>query len=440
MLSYSFPPRQAPSTFRVIRFTRHLPSFGWRCVVVAPRAECCATRDDGLLSQIQPLTEVYRFACRDPREHLGKWMEQNTGAQGSARYTTVKALDRLFSMVCVPDSRVLGVSRLLRIAMKVIHDRRVDAIWLTGPPFGLFSIVPALKRRSGLPIVLDLRDPWTTSPIRYQGRNRWKRVLERRLERRQFTTADRVILNTQFALREYQAVYPEFEADKWAVLPNTFDPEDFADIRPERFSRCVLLHAGNSGGIRTAKWLFQAMGNLRRAGSINPGCFRYISYGPGGRDEHEAASLAGVTDMVEFRGARTHAEVLSAMSGADVLLLLVGEGHEASIPSKLYEYLAVERPILMAGPPSCAAADVIRETGMGEVVAHDDTDALASYLRRMLRGHRTGSQQDHQGVRAYQSRSVSAVLAGILDELVKARADAESLNGLRRTCGEEVQV
>lgn len=427
MLSYSYPPRQAPSTFRVIRFTRYLPEFGWRCVVVTPKSECHATRDDELMKQIHPLTEVHRFACGDPGEHLRKWMEQHGDASGGAFYTAVKALDRLISLACVPDSRVLSASRLLREAMRVIRRRHVDAVWVTAPPFSIFSIVPALKRLTGLPVVLDLRDPWTTSVLHYQGRNRWKSGLDRRREGRIFELADRVILNTRYAQRQYQALYPDLDASRWGVLPNTYDPEDFSDIKPERFAPKVLLHAGNSGGIRTARWLIEAMGRLRREGLMDPTSFRYISYGPGGRDEHEAASREGVSDMVEFRGSRPHHEVLAAMSGSEALLLLVGEGHDASIPSKLYEYMAVGRPILMAGPRKCAAADVVRETGLGRVVALDDIESLTSCLRNLLSGCLGDVRPNQDGVQAYQTRSVSRALAGVLDALVPDGRDVASL-------------
>ena len=421
MLSYSYPPRRSASTFRVIRFTRHLPEFGWRCVVVTPHAECYPGCDDELLKQVHPLTEVHRFACGDPAEHLKRWMTHHEYASGGAMYLSVKVLHRLIDKACVPDSRVLGSRRLLRESLKVISRQRVDAVWLTGPPFSTFGIVPALKRKTGLPVMLDLRDPWTTG-LRYSGLSRWKYSLERRQERRAFELADRVILNTHYALNQYRALYPDLNPERWGVLPNTYDPEDFSGIQPERFPKKVLLHAGMSGGIRTARWLIEAMGRLRREGRVDPESFRYISYGPGGHEEHEAVAQAGVGDMVEFRGSRPHREVLSAMTGSDALLLLVGKGHEASIPSKLYEYMAVGRPVLMAGPPDCAAADVIRETGIGKVVPLEDTDGLISCLKDILDGRLTERRSQHEGVKAYQTRSVVQSLASLLDALVANRA------------------
>lgn len=416
MVSQAYPPRFAAGNFRVLRFARFLPEFGWECVVITPAEACHPAVNPRLMEQVNPATEVWRYRCGDPAEHLRKWTQSRRDRFGRMTRGFTRALGRLLDAIFVPDTRMLSVGRIRRTACRVTETRRVDAIWITGPPFGHFLAGPVLKRRFGIPLVLDLRDPWTTSPIRYGGRNGWKLKPERRMEARLFQLADRVVLNTHHVRRDYQVLYPHLDLAKWCVLPNTYDPEDFASVQPEKHQQRVFLHAGVSGGIRTAKWLIAAIGQLRRQGLVAPDSFRYVSYGPGGRDEHEAAAAAGVRDMVEFRGARPHQEVLSAMKGADVLVLLVGRGHEASIPSKLYEYLAAGRPVLMAGPPDSAAAALVRETNVGPVVALDDTETLAINIGEMLAGRASVPNVDV--IAAYQSRSVTRSLADTLNNLV----------------------
>jgi glycosyltransferase involved in cell wall biosynthesis len=76
-----------------------------------------------------------------------------------------------------------------------------------------------------------------------------------------------------------------------------------------------------------------------------------------------------------------------------VLLLLVpdaGGRGKGVLSGKVFEYLAAGRPILAAVPPDGAAADLIRETGAGVVVAPDDVGgmrlALESFHARFLDG------------------------------------------------------
>ena len=68
-------------------------------------------------------------------------------------------------------------------------------------------------------------------------------------------------------------------------------------------------------------------------------------------------------------------------SEANLLLLPEAAGRGRVVPSgKIFEYLAAERPILAAVPPDGAAADLVRETGAGVVVAPDDERGLREAL------------------------------------------------------------
>src|SRR5258708_4657847 len=72
------------------------------------------------------------------------------------------------------------------------------------------------------------------------------------------------------------------------------------------------------------------------------------------------------------------ASSMSTSPRGDVLIELA---RGKDIPSgKLYEYIAARRPILAAVPPDGAAANLIRETGLGIVVAPDDVDGLRQAL------------------------------------------------------------
>ena len=60
------------------------------------------------------------------------------------------------------------------------------------------------------------------------------------------------------------------------------------------------------------------------------------------------------------------------------------------LSGKVFEYLAAERPILAVVPPDGAAADLIRETGAGVVVAPDDIDGIERELVAMRDRWRAG--------------------------------------------------
>jgi glycosyltransferase involved in cell wall biosynthesis len=64
------------------------------------------------------------------------------------------------------------------------------------------------------------------------------------------------------------------------------------------------------------------------------------------------------------------------------------------LTGKIYEYLAAERPILAVVPVDGAAAQLVRDTDAGVVVAPDDVAAMREALLDLDRRWREGSLGD----------------------------------------------
>jgi glycosyltransferase involved in cell wall biosynthesis len=91
----------------------------------------------------------------------------------------------------------------------------------------------------------------------------------------------------------------------------------------------------------------------------------------------------GLGDRLELLDYLPHRRALELQrdSEANLLLLPDAAGRGRVVPSgKIFEYLAAERPILAAVPPTGAAANLIRESGAGIVVAPDDVAGIREAL------------------------------------------------------------
>jgi glycosyltransferase involved in cell wall biosynthesis len=137
------------------------------------------------------------------------------------------------------------------------------------------------------------------------------------------------------------------------------------------------------GGVMPGRGLEQAIDALPRAPEL---VLRVV--GPG-RDSYRAglarrARAAGVGDRVELAPAVPAADVLAAVEGAAVGLMLIQpvcRSYELTLPNKLFEYAAAGIPILASDLP--VIGPLVRDQAIGEVVPPGDLELIAAAMLRL---------------------------------------------------------
>lgn len=114
---------------------------------------------------------------------------------------------------------------------------------------------------------------------------------------------------------------------------------------------------------------------------------RIVGGHPGERDLgrlRELASARGVADRIEFTGLVPPGDVARWLAASDVLVLpnrATAVSASYTSPLKLFEYLAVGRPIVASSLP--AIAEVLRDGENAILVPPDDAAALAAAIGRL---------------------------------------------------------
>jgi glycosyltransferase involved in cell wall biosynthesis len=121
----------------------------------------------------------------------------------------------------------------------------------------------------------------------------------------------------------------------------------------------------------------------------------------------ELARRLGVADRIEWTGALTHAEAVARLSECDVLasphVPLDGQAFFGS-PTKLFEYMAIGRPIVASALEQIA--EVLEDGRTAVLVRPDDPAALAAGITAVLhepdRGRRLGDAARLEAERAHR--------------------------------------
>jgi glycosyltransferase involved in cell wall biosynthesis len=217
------------------------------------------------------------------------------------------------------------------------------------------------------------------------------------------------------------------------VVPNGWDPDDFGAASREGFSTphetktaLRIAHVGSLSG-HTPPHEF--LSSLRQLLTDRPDWIPRLEVLFVGRRSLTADAairafpFPGVVRIVDQVGKR---EAIRLMHEADVLLLLAARELERYLPSKLFEYVASRRPVLIFGFAG-ESSTLIESLGAGVLCAPDSGEVLGDALVRLraldLSPHEEvmhAWMQDHR-------RDALAARAFDIMESVASRPSAEKL-------------
>lgn len=291
--------------------------------------------------------------------------------------------------------------RFARQALRHTRGRSYDIVFATSSRLMSAALGAWIARRKRSALYLDIRDIFSETISQLLSAPLAKPVehVSALIECWTMRQADRINLVSPGFGGYFRRRYP---ASSLAYFTNGIDDE-FLDplARPMERARlkdrrAVVLYAGNIG---EGQGLHDVLPGLARALRDRA---QFVVIGDGGRRAALEAAVAGL-ENVELRAPMPRSELLAAYAAADVLFLHLGayEAFEKVLPSKVFEYAALGKPLL-AGVAGYAAgfireqianAAVFAPCNLSEAVAAFDSlelvdrarpDFVAKYARRSI--------------------------------------------------------
>ncbi len=431
IISYYWPPSGGSGVQRWVKFAKYLPAEGWQPVVYTPLNPELIAVDNTLEAEVPREAEVIKRKIIEPYAIYKLLLGKKDASQGGSNEVNPvnaqkKTLMQRISMAVrgnlfIPDPRCLWIRPSVRFLKKYLKEHPVDIIVSTGPPQSMHLIGMKLARATGLPWIADFRDPWTR--IFYFKRlslSAWATRRHKKLEQQVLDNATAVIAVTPLVQKEFQ----EMTSTRVEMITNGYDETDFDDAVVERDGYFNLTHTGLFASDGNPETLWKVLAEKCSKDPEFRKSLRIRLVGKTDREVIQAIEAAGLAANLVDNGYQPHEVAVKEQKCATVLMLPLRKEPEykATLPGKLFEYLASGNPILGIGQPDGAMASVVSEAGAGIAADWGDEKTIAGYIDLCWEKFKAGEPLAAAGdIERFSRRRLTARLAALMDELIAAK-------------------
>ena len=389
IITYYWPPSGGGGVMRWLKMSKFLPELGWQPIIYTPENPDPSISDESLVTEIHKDIIELKTPIWEPYNIYRKLTGKKGDAKFKAGYISEASSGNWKSKLSVfvrgnfliPDPRKFWIRPSVKYLTKYLKENRVDLIISTGPPHSMHLIALGLKKKFDIPWIADFRDPWTDIDFYDKLKlTKWADKKHRKLERKVLTQADHVVTVSPGCATDLAKI----NSKKVEVINNGYDPLDYNFEGNELDKNFSISHFGAFNKDRNPKILWKVLGELAGRSDEFKKLLRIQLIGQTDKsvlDEIKKNNLSGNLILIEHL---PHKEGLIQLGKSQVLLLPLNDASNVKgiLPGKMYEYMALKRPIFAIGPADADAdfAKILAETNSGISIDFNDAAKMKSTI------------------------------------------------------------
>jgi glycosyltransferase involved in cell wall biosynthesis len=402
MIANAFPPYGVAGVYRPLRFVRHLAKTGWCTRVITANPYCYERYDPDLLDSVPSETKIIRVRGHDPWLAIQTWRGQRIQEKLSAsaekadqirvahskpfRSIIRRMIQTAAACYYQPDGEKRWIGPAVEATVKLCARNRPNVIWATASPLSAWIVAQRASTTTGVPYVLDLRDPIGLSY--YEPDLKQPEWVKRRIRRgmyQLFKGAQSVVFLFHSVAESYCRAFPgALDPSKIHIIPNGYEGR-MGEWLPPNGNKFIILYTGTLATYRYDT-LLQVLFTFKSTYPVKAQQLRFVFVGEGMEDLTKEAARLGLSEIVETMGRTSHGEILRLQREAHSFLVLgrlsTIKGHELFAGAKLFEYLKARRPIFGVLPQD-ETRKILQHVGVSTVADVDSLPEIVSVLRKL---------------------------------------------------------
>ena len=439
LIAFYFNQVNEIASKRLRALAKYLHQFGWEPIVIVPELGAIPKENENIDCRIiyteyedmfSHFSKKFKSSkSTDSKEYDDSKMFEDDKLKDSTSFSNPlasKAISMAGEVFAYPDGMKYWHESAFKEASRIIEEEKIDAIISSSWPVTCHTIAKDLKDKYDILWIADLRDLWNLNP--YVSHTFIRTYFEKRLELKTFENADALTTTTDLAAETLATLHPN---KRIVPILSGYDKDDFEfleeiiqndnhDMDLAKEDKLKFIYAGSLyGGKRDPTNLFKAIRQLEDEDKLDSSKISIEFYGDDTNLE-EIANNFGLLDILKIGGRISHEEVLKKQIDSDVLLLISwdNEKEKMFIPGKIYEYFALNKPVLSIGHKEGSLKDLIDETKVGYHVSdlESSKEALLNLYNEFIEKGKVELNSDIN-IEDYSMENMAKKFADLLKEL-----------------------
>ena len=436
IISYQFPP-DTGSVQRVTKFVKYLPEFGWHPIVITRKIDTYRFSDTKNLKDISGDIKIIRTGFTNLLARMRKTfsglmtnnydinIRPSTSSGSLGNNTLFKRFkityNKILDWIIWPDRAIGWMPFALFVAIKLVLTKNVRVVYIVSPPHSTHLVGVLLKLITRVKWVADFRDPWANDPDIHMP-TKLHRLAHEWAEKIVVRSANQVITTTDFHT-EYMKKRIPSDCCHTHTITNGCDLADFENLPKVQSTEFIITYAGGFYAKRQPTSFFKALKHLHIQHPELANKIKVQFIGDSHKLTKNEVAKFDLYNCVQFTGYLDYRTTLEKLTKSSVFLLVVHNDKliaQTSIPAKLFEYMAVGRPVLAISPPG-AAAELVKVSQCGIVIDPGEIDkiekAILNFYYQSLNNGLTKFSLKSEVLKQFDRKTLTKNLASLLNEV-----------------------
>jgi hypothetical protein len=419
IISYFFPPANFAGCYRIGSWAKHLHKFGYYPIIVTRAWNVNQTETTGLLDdntfqhERYDTHEVYRLP------YHSNLRDKLHAKYGDSRFLIFRKFLTLVELQNLTN-RVIPYQNLYEFSKQLLRkEKDIKALIVSGRPFQLFKFGDMLHKDTGIKWIADYRDEWNTHQwiLDESLSKKMIRLIESSSEKKWLKTASMFTTCSENWVQNIG----RFVNKPGKVVLNGY--EDYlleAALHKKTNDVFTIVHNGTTYSSQPVE-IF--LNGYKKFIDANPGIKASLLF-PGvdahpEEGERIRRAMKGYEKYISTSPRIPKSALVDMMASAHLFLMIGTQGVKGHHSSKIFEYLAMKKPIILCPDDEDVMGELMQETQGGFVLkkAEEVSDLLTKVYADIKEGKSIEYTPDLNKIAFYSREKQAQILSEILTEV-----------------------